>query len=46
MEAIFRHEARAALPAAICSTALFAINAGLLRYVFRFDRSAQRAKSE
>ncbi len=46
MEAIFRHEARAAIPAAISSTVLFAINAGLLRYVFRFDRSAQRSKSE
>ncbi|MBW4028496.1 MAG: hypothetical protein HIU93_14045 [Acidobacteria bacterium] len=42
MEAVFRHDAHTAIPAATCSTVLFAINAGLLRYVFRFDRSLQR----
>jgi hypothetical protein len=42
MEAVFRHDAHTAIPAAISSTVLFAINAGLLRYVFRFDRSVQR----
>jgi hypothetical protein len=46
MEAIFRQDAHAAIPAAISSTVLFVINGGLLRYVFRFDRSAQREKSE
>ncbi|MEO8736240.1 MAG: DUF6755 family protein [Edaphobacter sp.] len=42
MEAVFRHDAHAAIPAAASSTVLFAINAGLLRYVFRFDRSMKR----
>lgn len=42
LEAVFRHDAHAAIPAAASSTALFAINAGLLRYVFRFDRSMKR----
>jgi hypothetical protein len=42
MEAVFRHDARSAIPAAASSTALFAINAGLLRYVFRFDRFLQK----
>lgn len=42
MEAVFRHDAHAAIPAAASSTVLFAINAGFLRYVFRFDRSLDR----
>jgi hypothetical protein len=42
MEAVFRHDAHTAIPAAASSTVLFAINAGFLRYVFRFDRSLQR----
>ena len=42
LEAVFRHDAHAAIPAAASSTVLFAINAGLLRYVFRFDRSMKR----
>jgi hypothetical protein len=42
MEAVFRHDARTAIPAAASSTLLFAINAGFLRYVFRFDRSVQK----
>ena len=42
MEAVFRHDVRTAIPAAVSSTVLFLINAGFLRYVFRFDRSVQR----
>ena len=42
MEAVFRNDVRTAIPAAVSSTVLFAINAGFLRYVFRFDRSVQR----
>ncbi len=42
MEAVFRHDAHATIPAAASSTVLFAINAGFLRYVFRFDRSLDR----
>jgi CHASE2 domain-containing sensor protein len=42
MEALLRGHFSTLVPAAIASTALFAVNAGLLRYVFRFDREAQR----
>ncbi|MGA7157812.1 MAG: DUF6755 family protein [Acidobacteriaceae bacterium] len=42
MEAVFRHDAHAVIPAAVSSTVLFAINAGFLRYVFRFDRSLRQ----
>ena len=41
VEALLRGEYRTLVPAALGSTALLAINAGLLRYVFRFDRDAQ-----
>ena len=42
MEALLRRHYSTLVPAAIASTVLLAINAGLLRYVFRFDREAQR----
>jgi hypothetical protein len=42
MEALLRGHYATLVPAAIASTVLFAVNAGLLRYVFRFDREAQR----
>jgi hypothetical protein len=42
MEALLRGHYSTLIPAALASTALFAVNAGLLRYVFRFDREAQR----
>ena len=42
MEALLRGHYATLVPAAIASTLLLAINAGLLRYVFRFDREAQR----
>ncbi len=42
MEAVFRHDVHTAIPAAASSTVLFLINAGFLRYVFRFDRSVQQ----
>ena len=40
MEALLSGEYKTLLPAAAGSTVLLAINAGLLRYVFRFDRDA------
>jgi hypothetical protein len=40
MEALLRGHYSTLIPAAIASTVLFGINAGLLRYVFRFDREA------
>jgi len=42
MEALLRGQFNILVPAAIASTVLLAINAGLLRYVFRFDREAQK----
>ena len=41
MEALLSGEYKTLLPAAVGSTVLLAVNAGLLRYVFRFDRDAQ-----
>ena len=38
MEALHSGEYKTLVPAAVGSTVLLAINAGLLRYVFRFDR--------
>ena len=41
MEALLSGEYKTLFPAAAGSTVLLAVNAGLLRYVFRFDRDAQ-----
>lgn len=41
MEALLSGEYKTLVPAAAGSTLLLAVNAGLLRYVFRFDRDAQ-----
>ena len=41
MEAVLSGEYKTLLPAAVGSTVLLAVNAGLLRYVFRFDRDAR-----
>lgn len=41
MEALLRRHYETLIPAALASTALLVVNAGLLRYVFRFDREAQ-----
>ncbi len=46
MEALLAHETRILVPAAVGSSVLLLINAGLLRYVFRFDREAQRSSQE
>ncbi len=43
MEALLSREMKTLVPAAIASTVLLLINAGLLRYVFRFDTEAQRS---
>ncbi len=42
MEALLRGHFTTLVPAAIASTCLFALNTGLLRYVFRFDREAKK----
>lgn len=46
MEALLAHETKALIPAAVGSTVLLFINAGLLRYVFRFDHEVQRGPQE
>jgi hypothetical protein len=46
MEALLSGHTRTLIPAAIGSSLLLAINAGLLRYVFRFDHEAQQGKQE
>lgn len=46
MEALLRHDFRILVPAALGSTVLLLINAGLLMYVFRFDRGVQRSRQE
>jgi len=38
MEALLAGEVKTLVPAAVGSTLLFVVNAGLLRYVIRFDR--------
>jgi len=38
MEALLSGEYKTLVPAAAASTLLLVVNAGLLRYVFRFDR--------
>lgn len=40
MEALLSGEYETLVPTAAGSTVLLAVNAGLLRYVFRFDRDA------
>jgi hypothetical protein len=42
MEALLSHRFAILIPAAVASTILLLVNAGLLRYVFRFDREAGR----
>jgi hypothetical protein len=46
MEALLAHEARTLIPAALGSTVLLFINAGMLRFVYRFDREVQRGPQE
>ena len=46
MEALLGGKTGTLIPAAIGSTVLLAINAGLLRYVFRFDREIQQGDQE
>jgi hypothetical protein len=43
MEALLGGRTGTLIPAAIGSTVLLAINAGLLRYVFRFDRDVRQS---
>ena len=46
MEALLAHKTRTLVPAALGSSILLLINAGLLRYVFRFDHQVQRESQE
>lgn len=41
MEALLSGEYQTLVPAAAGSTVLLAVNAGLLRYIFRFDHDTQ-----
>lgn len=42
MEALLERQASILIPSAVGSTVLLIINAGLLRYVFRFDQDVQK----
>src|SRR3974390_2402349 len=42
METMLSGQFGTLVPAALASTALLLVNAGLMRYVFRFDREAQK----
>ena len=44
MEALLSGAMKTLVPAAAASTILFCINAGLLRYVFRFDHQIRSSK--
>jgi hypothetical protein len=44
MEALLSGAVRILAPAAAASTVLLCVNAGLLRYVFRFDRQIRSSK--
>jgi hypothetical protein len=46
MEALLANQTTTLLPAALGSSLLLLINAGLLRYVFRFDHEVQRTRQE
>jgi len=46
MEALLAREPSILIPSAVGSTALLIINAGLLRYVFRFDQDVQRSAND
>ena len=46
MEALLARQTRTLVPAALGSSILLLINAGLLRYVFRFDHQVQRESQE
>ena len=46
MEALLGGKTGTLIPAALGSTVLLAINAGLLRYVFRFDHEVQQNDQE
>ena len=46
MEALLAREPSILIPSAVGSTVLLIINAGLLRYVFRFDQDVQRTTND
>lgn len=45
MEALLARQPSILIPSAIGSTVLLIINAGLLRYVFRFDQDVERSSN-
>ncbi len=46
MEALLAGDTKSLIPAAAGSSVLLLLNAGLLRYVFRFDHEVSRGKIE
>ena len=46
MEALLARETTILIPSAVGSTVLLIINAGLLRYVFRFDHEVEGTQQE
>lgn len=46
MEALLERQASILIPSAVGSTVLLIINAGLLRYVFRFDQDVQKTTND
>ncbi len=46
MEALLSHHSGILVASAAGSTALLILNAGLLTYVFRFDKEVQRGRQE
>ncbi len=46
MEALLAKEPSILIPSAIGSTVLLVINAGFLKYVFRFDQDVQRSTNK
>lgn len=44
LEALLKGESHTLVPSAVASTLLFMVNAGLLRYVLRFDRKLHSEK--
>ena len=46
MEALLAHQTKTLVPAALGSSVLLLINAGLLRYIFRFDHEVQDTQQQ
>lgn len=46
MEALLAHQTKTLVPSAVGSSVLLLINAGLLRYIFRFDHEVQDTQQQ